>query len=136
MAYNWDNVYKYDMIFRQLMEFNPARSWAVTYNQMWNPSMTNPIITNQAKRSFQQNFSGSSSSNGGVVNRFNRKKNDCCWSFNKGLKCKFGKKCKFIERCSYHDSPSHGLVSCEKLEKKDKDNTLSGWSKKGTTKSK
>ena len=34
MAYNWDNVYGYDIIFRQLMEFNPSRSWAVTYNQM------------------------------------------------------------------------------------------------------
>ena len=25
------------------MEFNPSRSWAVTYNQMWNLSMTNPL---------------------------------------------------------------------------------------------
>ena len=42
-AYIWDNVYNYDIIFRQLMEFNPARSWAVTYNQMWNLSMREPL---------------------------------------------------------------------------------------------
>ena len=30
MNYSWDNVYNYDIIFRQLMEFNPAHSWAVT----------------------------------------------------------------------------------------------------------
>ena len=35
-SYMWDNVYSYDVVFRQLMEFNPACSWAVTYNQMCN----------------------------------------------------------------------------------------------------
>ena len=43
LAFSWDNVYNYDIVFRQLMEFNPSRSWAVTYNQMWNLSMTNPL---------------------------------------------------------------------------------------------
>ena len=48
-----------------------------------------------------------------------KKKADDCWNFNKGLTCKFGKKCRFIERCSYCDSPSHGISTCNKLEKKD-----------------
>ena len=39
MSFNCDNVYNYDIVFRQLMEFNPSRSWAVTYNQMWNLSI-------------------------------------------------------------------------------------------------
>ena len=47
MSYNWDNVYHYDIVFRQLMEFNLGRSWAVTYNQMWNLSMTTPINTSR-----------------------------------------------------------------------------------------
>ena len=38
-AYSWDNVYHYDVTFRHLMAFNPHRSWAVTYNQMWNLAM-------------------------------------------------------------------------------------------------
>ena len=52
ISFNWDNVYNYDIVFRQLMEFNPGRSWAVTYNQMWNLSMTNPISHNQSRKSF------------------------------------------------------------------------------------
>ena len=46
-AYTWDNVYNYDITFRHLMAFNPHRSWAVTYNQMWNLSMRDPIPRNQ-----------------------------------------------------------------------------------------
>ena len=42
-AYSWDNVYNYDITFRHLMAFNPNRSWAVTYNQMWNLSMRDPL---------------------------------------------------------------------------------------------
>ena len=42
-SYYWDNVYNYDITFRHLMAFNPNRSWAVTYNQMWNLSMKDPL---------------------------------------------------------------------------------------------
>ena len=58
LAYSWENVYNYDIIFRQLMEFNPTRSWAVTYNQMWNLLMTNPITGNgqRQRNSFGQGF--------------------------------------------------------------------------------
>ena len=128
MSYNWDNVYSYDMVFRQLMEFNPSRSWAGTYNQMWNLSMTNPITNNQQRRSFSGmghagNSSNNSSNNGNPVKR----KLDYCWSFNKGAKCKFGKKCKFVERCSYCENPSHGVVNCHKLDKKEREGgTCSG----------
>ena len=57
MSYNWENVYNYDIVFRQLMEFNPKRSWAVTYNQMWNLSMTNPIMQSgpSSRKSFGSN---------------------------------------------------------------------------------
>ena len=132
LAYNWDNVYHYDVVFRQLMEFNPSCSWAVTYNQMWNLSMTNPIMSNQNRRggnsssNFQQQGSFASVQNARQMNR----KNDYCWSFNRGNKCKFGKRCKFIECCSYCDSPSHGLVNCSKLDRRDKDSALGTQGKK------
>ena len=114
MSYNWDNVYNYDMVFRQLMEFIPNRSWAVTYNQMWNLSMTNPLTPqHQSKRGIANNNSQGNCSS--------KKKLDYCWSFNNGIKCRFGKKCKFIERCSYCDSPSHGVVNCEKVDRKERD---------------
>ena len=45
-SYLWENVCNYDITFRYLMAFNPQRSWAVTYNQMWNLSMRDPIPRN------------------------------------------------------------------------------------------
>ena len=108
-------------------------SWAVTYNQMWNLSMTNLIGNGNKRGNMPHNNHNSHMSNnaGQGFNRTFRKKNDYCWSFNRGNKCKFGKRCKFIERCSYCDSPHHGLANCEKLDKKDKDTVLAGLSKKG-----
>ena len=47
----WDNVYEYDVIFRHLMAFNPCRSWAVTYNQMWNICMRESLPN---RNNFQQ----------------------------------------------------------------------------------
>ena len=126
LNFSWDNVYNYDIIFRQLMEFNPSRSWAVTYNQMWNLSMTNPLPkksgSNLGNRFGQ--YQSSASGNGSSKNnrpQGKRIKSDYGWSFNKGLKCKFGKSCRYIERCSYCDSVSHGVVACPKLERKDKE---------------
>ena len=108
-AYVWENVYGYDVIFRQLMAFNPNHSWAVTYNQMWNLSMREPLPKN---RGFHQH---SSMQNAGGRGRKKGGKPDYCSNFNKGVKCKFGKSCKFIERCSFCDSPSHGLHACVKV---------------------
>ena len=47
----WDNVYEYDVTFRHLMAFNPCRSWTVTYNQMWNICMREPL---QSRSNFSQ----------------------------------------------------------------------------------
>ena len=112
------------MIFRQLMQFNPNRSWAITYSHMWNLSMRTPL-----PHKYSQSFNASGNSplysnaiNKSGQNNYNsngttkRRKSDYCWSFNKGVSCKFGKKCKFIKRCRYCDSPAHGVYNCPKLE--------------------
>ena len=117
----WDNVYEYNLTFRHLMAFNPNRSWAVTYNQMWNLCMKEAL---PPRNVFQGRVSSGGNNNnnfgrnhqGGSGNR--RRKSDYCWNFNKGIACKYGKKCRFIERCSYCDADSHGVVKCPKLEKK------------------
>ena len=129
-AYNWDNVYNYDVTFRHLMEFNPSRSWAVTYTHMWNLSLKDPLTKNNW---FNRGSFGSSGSTGFLSNHNNHAQNDrspavgssgavkkkpsYCWSWNKGEKCKFGAKCHFIERCSYCDSSNHGLHECVKAKK-------------------
>ena len=132
LSYTWENVYNYDITFRHLMAFNPSRSWAVTYNQMWNLSMRDPIPKNFNRGgSLYQHSSGtgyvatgrvSVSQNGNSSNnpmQVRRNKSDYCWNFNKGVPCKFGNRCKFIERCKYCDSPSHGVNACQKLLKKE-----------------
>ena len=42
-SFVWENVYEYDVTLRHLMAFNPSQSWAVTYNQMWNICMREPL---------------------------------------------------------------------------------------------
>ena len=129
-SYIWDNVYNYDITFRHLMAFNPQRSWAVTYNQMWNLSMRDPIPRNNGRPAFQHYSEGGIAAPGkgrnGKPMQVRRNKSNYCWNFNKGVPCKFGSKCKFIERCKYCDSPSHGVNACTKLLKKDNGKTSAG----------
>ena len=118
-TYIWDNVYNYDIIFRQLMEFNPARSWAVTYTQMWNLSMKQTLSNTAPNYGKSVNTGSGMLIQNGNGKSGRRIKNDYCWSFNRGERCKFGKNCRYKERCSYCDSPTHGINSCYKLEKRD-----------------
>ena len=102
------------------MQFNPARSWAVTYNQMWNLTMKEHLSKQNFKGNFTGNSGGTFGGSVGMRNRANIKsKPEYCWSFNRGQSCRFGRNCRFIERCSYCDSPSHGVYTCHKLKKKE-----------------
>ena len=114
----WDNVYNYDITFRHLMAFNPQRSWAITYNQMWNLSMKDPLPRNQHKFGSTNYNSQNGSAKGSGNGKFKHKKSDYCWNYNRGVKCKFGSKCRFIERCSYCDSGAHALFNCPKKKQK------------------
>ena len=126
-SFVWDNVANYDYTFRQLMAYNPERSWAITYHHMWSLAMKDPIQKGHIQR--QVNYFGGNGSheggsrNGGNYNSNNNMKKwsktpDYCWSFNKGQTCKYGKNCKFIERCSYCDKASHGVYICPKVDGK------------------
>ena len=59
-AYSWENVAGYDYTFRHLMAFNPKRSWAIMYNQMWNLCMRDPLPRNNHN---QNRWSGGIHSN-------------------------------------------------------------------------
>ena len=121
LNYVWENVQEYDITFRHLMAFNPARSWAVTYNQMWNLCMKEPLQRNQfgAKHFGGGNFGKFNSSNQNQGNGSKKKgKPDYCWNFNRGIPCKYGKNCRFVERCKYCDASTHGVNTCPKVEKK------------------
>ena len=122
-SYIWENVYEYDVTFRHLMAFNPSRSWAVTYNQMWNLCMKDHIVRTGFQNNFNRNSIGGNTPRG---NFDRRKKGKHCWYFNRGEVCKYGKKCRFIEPCSYCDSAAHGVNICPKAEAKPKPGGPSG----------
>ena len=52
----WENVANYDFTFRHLIAFNPTRSWAKTYSQMWNLSMKDPIPKHSYGSGGNKNF--------------------------------------------------------------------------------
>ena len=154
-SYSWENVYNYDVTFRHLMEFNPARSWAVTYGHMWNISLRDPLTKNGYTSRNNSNHSGFSSANSFQANtsalnrnnsnnygkgqsykeqaagdQANEQRNRYCWSFNKGEPCKFANRCRFIERCSYCDAAGHPVINCRKLKAKQ---AKIGGNKRGST---
>ena len=104
------------------MAFNPQRSWAVTYNQMWNLSMKEPLTKNYSNSRHASGFAhmsnGVTAQSQNQKNHNTKRKSDYCLNFNKGVPCKFGNKCKFVERCKYCDAASHGVYCCPKLQKR------------------
>ena len=118
-AYIWDNVYQYNITFRQLMSQYPNRSWAKIYNQMWSLTMREPIQRNTATQ-WRNNQShavahtnGQGTQNASQGEKIKCKKPNYCWAFNKGF-CKDGAACKFVNRCSYCDAADHALPNCQK----------------------
>ena len=113
-SFIWENVNYYDIVFRELMEARPHRSWAKTYTQMWNIAMRDHIV--------KQNFTNASSAATGggqtasATTKTNTKFGDwrdrCCWKFNKGTCKKWD--CKWDHRCKKCGSYSHQKNQCPK----------------------
>ena len=94
VSFAWENVYFYDVTFRQLMAEKPNRSWAKTYTQLWNLAMCDHLPKNNGNsfNSFQEGGGQSSVSTG------SNWKDRCCWRYNKGNKCKKWN-CRYDHRC-------------------------------------
>ena len=99
--FNWENVARYDYVFRQLMAAKPHRSWAKIYTQMWNINLNEPLKRFQEQGQTTQK--GQSSS----------KKDQTCWRYNKN-NCKFGRNCRFEHKCSYCGISGHPATNCHK----------------------
>ena len=110
------------------MEFNPKRSWATMYNQMWNLSMRDPLPKNSHyNNNYNQNFAGNTFASSGKAQGnsshgagssssdavpIKKKKPEYCKNFNKRLVCKYGKRCRFTERCSHCNAVEHPVIQC------------------------
>ena len=69
----WDNVYFYDINFRELMASKPWRSWGKTYTQGWNMAFNNNNATAGNNWYSQGNSTNKASSSSG-----RSWKDDCC----------------------------------------------------------
>ena len=112
-TYQWSNVAYYDMTFRQLMAFNPNRSWAKTYNQGWNLALREPLgYKNPSQQiTVSSDNSGDSNSNSRSSNRHSWR-DDYCWKYNKNRCHKTI--CDFDHRCTYCGGWKHGFFNCRK----------------------
>ena len=109
--FNWDNVARYDYVFRQLMATKPHRSWAKVYTQMWNLTLNEPL------KKFNEAGNGHNIYNGHRNNQ--KKKDSVCWKYNKST-CSYGKNCKFEHKCSYCGNFGHPALNCHKKQAKNK----------------
>ena len=118
--FSWEKVAKYDFIFRHLMDKKPTRSWAKTYTQGWTLELTGG--DNKQQQSFNKrgsssynSYSSNTNGNGQTSSTFGKSwKDNCCWKYNKGDNCPYGKECRFDHRCTFCGSYSHPSMHCEK----------------------
>ena len=101
LTFHWDNVYKYDRLFRLHMEQNPRRSWGVILQQAWSLCLKDKLI-------------GSKGTPEIIKNENRVKKGKPCYKFNKG-KCTYGLSCKFEHKCMACSKFGHGVHNCRKM---------------------
>ena len=126
----WDNVYYYDVNFRELMASKPWRSWAKTYTQGWNMAFNNATVN--AYSTVGNNIPGSSNHRSQNQNHKGWK-DQCCWRYNKNKCNKSGSDCNYDHRCTYCAGWNHSFTNCKKRQNKQK-KTTGGSSDKSTPK--
>ena len=122
-SFIWENVAKYDYIFRQKMAKRPSRSWARINAQLWSLSMVTPMSRNFGHQQGTHG-NGSHGQSGGQKQDLRK---ICCWRYNRN-KCT-RQDCKFEHRCSFCGSSAHIYLGCPKRPK----NKGKGETKKATT---
>ena len=109
----WENVYYYDINFRELMASKPWRSWGKTYTQGWN------MAFNDGNMSTSNVFGGNSNSiNGHSSSSSKSWKDDCCWCYNKNRCKRTAAECNYEHRCTYCAGWNHSFVNCRKRQGK------------------
>lgn len=104
--YVWDNVAKYDRLFRLNMSKFPHREWSKRHQKHYESSMKDHIaVRNLISQARRINSAGSTNS---------RKP---CWRFNKHGKCFLGEKCDQEHKCNKCGLHNHGGINCLKGKK-------------------
>lgn len=104
--YIWDNVYDYDIEFREHMDEHPDRMWSEMLVKEW---------ARRVKIHLNQRPGGNSRIGQSGVRQEWRDPNDIavCRRYNAG-RCTYGKACKFAHRCQVCGKHGHGASICRK----------------------
>ena len=123
----WDNVYYYDINFRELMASKPWRSWGKTYTQGWNMAFNNNNYTAMSYGNNNSSTSASTSTQGNRGHSGKHWKDDCCWRYNKNRCKRTNSDCNYDHRCTFCAGWNHGFHNCKKrLAKQHKKTQSSG----------
>ena len=115
----WDNVYYYDINFRELMASKPWCSWGKTYTQGWNMVFNNSTVFGVSSTGASTSTNSNQFRSGSNINSKDWK-DDCCWRYNKN-KCKrSGSECNYDHRCTYCAGWNHSFLNCRKRQQKNK----------------
>ena len=104
----WENVYYYDINFRELVASKPWRSWGKTYTQGWN------MTFNNSNNNSTYQHANSKPNQQGHVSGYKTWKDDCCWRFNKNKCKKSGNDCNYDHRYTFCSGWIHGFHNCRK----------------------
>ena len=118
LSFQWNNVARYDCMFRKLMDEYPNRSWGKTYIHGYVTCMKNPLSNSNSNHRYHSQNNGQN--NGNNSNNNNRSmKDNICWRYNKN-KCGLGAACRFEHKCSFCGG-NHIFYGCPKrtINKKD-----------------
>lgn len=98
---------KYDEQYRLRKEHAPSSSWGIVDMELWMLCVCTPndsVYPNQTKTytNTPSNYSNArnDSQSNGRVSTSGQQKQIYCRTYNKGLKCEYGKFCKFTHKCS------------------------------------
>lgn len=102
--YVWENVAKYDRLFRLNMAKFPHQEWSKRHQKHYESAMKEHIavrnLISQAKRVQPAGL--------------HNDKRKPCWHFNKHGKCFLGEKCDQEHKCNKCGLHNHGGVNCTK----------------------
>lgn len=108
----WENVYNYNIAFREIMTEQPNTHWGVISQHTWTLELGDHSV----------GVAVSNTANHAVVKQDStavQKAKNPCWRFNKG-RCNFGANCEFDHRCSHCGKRGHGRHECYKRLKTEK----------------
>lgn len=102
--YVWENVARYDDLFRRQMAKFPHREWSKKYKDMYEAEMKEQLAVRAVLNSVKKQS----------ANTGKKPLTGVCWRFNKHGKCDLGAACTLDHKCDVCGKFGHSRVNCFK----------------------